>query len=233
VARGIRTPQVWPNDIAKICGRMQCSRSQLAERLGVSKASVSRWEKRIRSPRGKDADRLRELLGEQAAPVLDVMALRLSLKLTQRDFGKHFNVSRQQVAKWEQGAVEPRAQHFETMVKLATTVASMEDRPTPVRNADLLTVIAAATYLHVAEKTIRNAIKDGRLVYVRDTMPGPWPKNGRYLMARTDLDAFKTGGYDPCFKKGRRVRGHRELESAPAVLAFRVPDLQDPPRHQT
>jgi hypothetical protein len=31
-------------------------------------------------------------------------------------------------------------------------------------------------YLHVAEKTIRNAIKDGRLAYVRDRMPGPWPE---------------------------------------------------------
>jgi hypothetical protein len=85
-------------------------------------------------------------------------------------------------------------------------------------------------YLHVAEKTIRNAIKDGRLAYVRDTMPGPWPKDGRYQVTRTDLDAFKINGYDPYFKKGRWVRGNHEEESAAAVLEFPGPASDDPSR---
>lgn len=75
--------------------------------------------------------------------------------------------------------------------KLPTTITSKADELTPVSKTDLLTVAESARYLHVAEKTIRDALKDGRLAYVRDRMPGPWPKDGRYQMTRADLDAFK------------------------------------------
>ena len=112
--------------------------------------------------------------------------------------------------------------------KLATTVISRAEGTIPVRETDLLTVAQSAVYLQVAEKTIRNAIKDGRLAYVRDTIPGPWPKDGRYQMTRVDLDAFKMKGYDPYFKKGRWVRGNQGGEFAAAVLAFPGPDLEDP-----
>lgn len=226
-----RTRQVWPDDIGKICDHLKCSRVQLAELLKVSKACVSRWEKGTRRPRGRDAELLRELLGNAAAPILDITALRRRLRFTQRDFGQQCGVSRQQVAKWEQGTAEPRAKHFDLMVRLATTVANM-DAPTPVWKTDLLTVTESAAYLHVAEKTIRNAIKDGRLPYVRDTIPGPWPKDGRYQMARTDLDAFKMKGYDPYFKRGRFVHGERESEATRDVVAFAGGDVKNPWRHR-
>jgi hypothetical protein len=121
---------------------------------------------------------------------------------------------------------KPHPSHLKVFSKLATTITSTADEPIPVLKTDQLTVAESAAYLHVAGKTIRNAIKDGRLAYVRDTMPGPWPKDGRYQMTRADLDAFKINGYDPCFKKGRLVCGNREHERAAAVLAFPGSDLE-------
>jgi Helix-turn-helix domain len=75
--------------------------------------------------------------------------------------------------------------------------------PLSVVERDMLTVSAAAAISGITEKTIRKALKDGRLACTVDTSPGPWPKQGRYLIRRADVDAFKTNGYDPCFRKGR------------------------------
>ncbi len=136
----------------------------------------------------------------------NLVVLRRQLNETQQGLGKQFGVSRQTVANWEDGVRKPHPSKLRVFAKLAAKIISRADGP-PVRKSDFLTVAQSAAYLHVAEKTIRNAIEDGHLAYVRDTMAGPWPKNGRYLMTRTDLDAFKTKAYDPYFKKGRWVRG--------------------------
>jgi hypothetical protein len=84
----------------------------------------------------------------------------------------------------------------------------------------MLTVSGAAAYSSITEKTLRKALKDGRLAYTVDTSPGPWPRQGRYLIRRSDLEAFKVSGYDPYFKKGRWARGRQGQESAVGLLAF-------------
>jgi hypothetical protein len=45
----------------------------------------------------------------------------------------------------------------------------------------MLTVSGAVEYSGITEKTLRNAVKDGRLAYTVDTSPGPWPRSGRSL----------------------------------------------------
>ena len=64
--------QFQPADIDRLCKALQCSRAQLAGRLGVSRACVSQWEKGKRVPQRLDAARLRQLLGEQMGPAIDV-----------------------------------------------------------------------------------------------------------------------------------------------------------------
>jgi excisionase family DNA binding protein len=83
----------------------------------------------------------------------------------------------------------------------------------------MLTVSAAATYIGITEKTIRKAVKDGRLAHTVDTSPGPWPRQGRYLISRSDLEGFKANQYDPFFKKGRWL-GNYEPGAPPTILAF-------------
>jgi helix-turn-helix protein len=79
-------------------------------------------------------------------------------------------------------------------------------------------------YSGITEKTIRKAIKGGRLAYTVDTSPGPWPRQGRYMIRRSDLEAFKANGYDPYFKNGRWLRGnHQRQTTAGAVLPFGRP----------
>ena len=46
-----------------------------------------------------------------------------------------------------------------------------------------------------------------------DRSPGPWPRQGRYLIGRSDLEAFKMNSYDPYFKKGRWTRDDPALEN--------------------
>ena len=84
----------------------------------------------------------------------------------------------------------------------------------------MLTVSGAAAYSSITEKTIRKALKDGRLAYTVDTSPGPWPRQGRYLIRAVGRGIVQVNGYDPYFKKGRWMRGSQGQESAVGVLAF-------------
>lgn len=215
-----RRPKVYqfqPRDIERVCKTLNCSRAQLAARLGVSRACVSRWESGLRAPQGGDAARLRALVGEHAGPAVDVFDLRAKLGMTQRVFGAQFGVSRQQVQKWESGTAVPHRNQLDKLVSLAATATA----PTPpVSYPDMLTVSGAATFTNITEKTIRKAVKEGRLPYTVDTSPGPWPRSGRYLIKRADAESFKMNAYDPYFKKGRWARGNHRQEPAASVVAF-------------
>ena len=208
-----------PDDIERACETLNCSRAQLARTLGVSRACVSRWEKGLRVPQGGDAARLRTMVGKHEGPAIDVFALRAKLGMTQRVFGSQFGVSRQQVQKWESGAAVPHRSHLDKLVKLVAASATVP-APLTISRPDMLTVSAAAAYSGITEKTIRKAVKDGRLAHTVDTSPGPWPRQGRYLIRRSDLEEFKTNRYDPFFKKGRWLRGDREPNATPTVLPF-------------
>jgi DNA-binding transcriptional regulator YiaG len=211
--------QFQSDDIARVCSTLDCSRAQLAAKLGVSRACVSQWEKGVRAPQRGHAAQLRAWLGTDAS-VVDVQNLRLKLGMTQRVFGAQFGVSRQQVQKWESGKAAPHRTQLDKLVKLAAATAATR-APLSVVEADMLTVSAAATFSGITEKTIRKALKDGRLPYTIDTSPGPWPKQGRYLIRRADVDAFKANGYDPYFKKGRFKGTSVEVTgSGSGVVAF-------------
>jgi excisionase family DNA binding protein len=123
------------------------------------------------------------------------------------------------VQKWESGAAVPHRSHLDKLVKLVAASATVP-APLTISRPDMLTVSAAAAYVGITEKTIRNAVKDGRLAYTVDTSPGPWPRQGRYLIKRSDLEAFKADRYDPFFKKGRWLRRDREPNATPTVLPF-------------
>jgi DNA-binding transcriptional regulator YiaG len=211
--------QFQPGDIERACKTLSCSRAQLARTLGVSRACVSRWEKGLRAPQGGDSARLRAMVGDSAGPAIDVFDLRAKLGMTQRVFGSQFGVSRQQVQKWESGAAVPHRSHLDKLVKLA---AKATTRTLPVARADLLTVSGAATFAHITERTIRKAVKQGRLPYTVDTSPGPWPRSGRYMIKRVDVEAFKMNGYDPYFKKGRWSRDDQRQERTSTVVPFRA-----------
>ena len=202
-------------DIDRLCKVLNSSRAQLAARLGVTRACVSQWAKGKRVPQLADAARLRQLLGEPTGDAVNVFELRQKLAMTQRVFGAQFGVSRQQVQKWESGTAMPRRHHFAKLVKLA---AKATTRTPKMAKADLLTVSGAATFAQITEKTIRKAVKEGRLPYTVDTSPGPWPKSGRYMITRADLESFKANVYDPCFRKGRWTRGSQQ--PAAPVAAF-------------
>jgi DNA-binding transcriptional regulator YiaG len=202
-------------DIKRACKALDCSRAQLAKRLGVSRACVSRWEKGLRAPQRGDAARLRALIGESLAPGVDVFALRKKLGMTQHVFGAQFGVSRQQVQKWENGAAWPHRRQLEKLVKLAEVATTSVARGA---GADILTVSGAAMYSGITEKTLRKAIKGGRLPYTVDTSPGPWPKSGRYLLRQADVDDFKVNRYDPYFRKGRWERAGEEQALTPALV---------------
>ena len=215
--RRAKVYQFQPRDIERVCKALNSSRAQLANRLGVSRACVSRWERGLRAPQGGDAARLRALVGEHAGPAVDVFDLRAKLGMTQRVFGAQFGVSRQQVQKWESGTAVPHRNHLDKLVRLAATPRA----PTPpVSQPDMLTVSGAATFANITEKTIRKAVKEGRLPYTVDTSPGPWPRSGRYLIKRVDVESFKMNAYDPYFKKGRWARGTHKQEPAAPVVAF-------------
>jgi DNA-binding transcriptional regulator YiaG len=148
----------------------------------VSQPAVACWERGTKRPQGQHAQRLAELALEHlrdgpAFTPANLVALRRRLNETQRYFGQRIGVSRQTVANWEDRLRKPNPSQLKVFANLATKVTSMADGPITVRKTDLLTVAESAAYLHIAEKTIRNAIKDGRLAYVRDKMPGPWPKD--------------------------------------------------------
>jgi DNA-binding transcriptional regulator YiaG len=204
-----------PRDIERACKALDCSRAQLAKRLGVSRACVSRWEKGLRAPQRGDGARLRTLLGESLVPGVNVFALRKKLGMTQRVFSAQFKVSRQQVQKWESGAAWPHRRQLEKLVKLWEVAKTP---PLTGPRADMLTVSAAAVYSGITEKTLRKAIKGGRLPYTVDTSPGPWPKSGRYLLRQADLDDFRLNRYDPYFKKGRWGRAGEEKAFMPALV---------------
>lgn len=217
--------QFQPRDIERVCKTLSCSRAQLAGKLGVSRACVSRWEKGLRAPQGGDAARLRAWLGKDTGSVVDVFDLRARLGMTQRVFGAQFGVSRQQVQKWESGRATPQRSHLDKLVKLAGAAATVR-APLVNSQSEMLTVSGAASCSGITEKTIRKAVKDGRLAYTVDTSPGPWPRQGRYLIRRAELETFKTNGYDPYFKRGRWVRAsHEQKRTAGSVLAFAGPDF--------
>lgn len=209
--------QFQRRDIERVCKTLSCSRAQLAGKLGVSRACVSRWEKGLRAPQGGDAARLRAMVGEHAGPAVDVFDLRAKLRMTQRVFGAQFGVSRQQVQKWESGTAVPHRNHLEKLVKLVATATAPKP---PVSRPDMLTVSGAATFANITEKTIRKAVKEGRLPYTVDTSPGPWPRSGRYLIKRGDVESFKSNAYDPYFKKGRWTRGNHKNQAAASTVAF-------------
>ena len=218
MTRAAKVHQFQPQDIERVCKMLSCSRAQLAARLGVSRACVSRWEKGLRAPQGGDAERLRALLGEETGPVIDVFDLRARLGMTQQVFGSQFGVSRQQVQKWESGKAMPQRSHLDKLVKLAGAAATIR-APLALSHPEMLTVSGAAKFSDITEKTIRKAIKNGRLAYTVDRSPGPWPRQGRYLIGRSDLEAFKMNSYDPYFKKGRWLRaGHEQRLIIGSVL---------------
>ena len=212
-------------DIDRLCKALNCSRAQLARRLGVTRACVSQWEKGKRVPQQADAVRLRQLLGEQTGHAVNVFELRQKLAMTQRVFGAQFGVSRQQVQKWESGAAVPRRNHLAKLLRLATKATA---HVPAAAQADLLTVSGAATFAHITEKTIRKAVKEGRLPYTVDTSPGPWPRSGRYMIKPADVEAFKLNGYDPCFRKGRWLRHDQPQERISSVVPFRASDVNSP-----
>jgi DNA-binding transcriptional regulator YiaG len=219
VERRSTVHQFQSTDINRLCKVLNCSRAQLAGRLGVTRACVSQWEKGRRMPQRADAARLRQLLGEPVGNAVNVFELRRKLAMTQRVFGAQFGVSRQQVQKWESGKAMPHRNQLDKLVKLAGTAATVH-APLVIPDPEMLTVSGAAAYSGITEKTIRKALKDGRLAYTVDTSPGPWPRQGRYLIRRSDLEAFKASGYDPYFKKRRWVRGSQAQEAAVGVLEF-------------
>jgi DNA-binding transcriptional regulator YiaG len=222
VPSGSTLHQFRPADIDQVCTALHCSRAELARRLGVSRACVSQWEKGLRVPRQGDAARLRTWLGTNSSTtvVVDVFELRAKLGMTQRVFGARFGVSRQQVQKWESGKAIPHRSQLDKLVKLADAAATVR-ASLALSQPEMLTVSRAVAYSGITEKTIRKALKGGRLAYTVDTSPGPWPRQGRYLIRRSDLDAFKTNGYDPYFKKGRWLRdNHQRQTTGGAVLSF-------------
>ena len=220
MTQATKVQQFQPRDIERVCKTLDCSRAQLAAKLGVSRACVSRWEKGLRAPQGGDAARVRALLGEETGPVVDVFDLRVKLGMTQQVFGAQFGVSRQQVQKWESGKATPQRSQLDKLVKLAGAAATVR-APLAISHPEMLTVSGAAKCSGITEKTIRKAVKNGRLAYTVDTSPGPWPRQGRYLIGRSDLETFKMNSYDPYFKKGRWVRaGHEQRSTIGSVLAF-------------
>ena len=171
-------------------------------------------------PQQADAARLGELLGEPAGNAVNVFELRQKLGMTQRVFGARFGVSRQQVQKWESGKATPQRSHRDKLVTLSAAAATVR-APLAISNPEMLSVSDAAKCSGITEKTIRKAIKNGRLAYTVDRSPGPWPRQGRYLIGRSDLQAFKTNTYDPYFKKGRWARDNRAEESHGSVVSIR------------
>jgi transcriptional regulator with XRE-family HTH domain len=181
-------------------------------------------------PQQADAARLRQLLGEPVGNAVSVFELRQKLGMTQRVFGAQFGVSRQQVQKWESGKAVPHRSQLDKLVKLAGAAASVR-APLATSHPQMVTVSGAAKSSGITEKTIRKAIKNGRLAYTVDTSPGPWPRQGRYLIGRSDLEAFKMNIYDPYFKKGRWVRAGLEKRlNIGSVIAFTGSDAVGPDR---
>ena len=134
--------QFRPRDIGRVRDTLNCSRAQLAARLGVSRACVSRWEQGLRAPRGGDAARLHALASDFQGPVVDVFELRARLEMTQQVFGAQFGVSRQQVQKWERGTTVPHRSQLQKLVTLAA--ATVASRAITVSRLDMLTVSSAA-----------------------------------------------------------------------------------------
>jgi DNA-binding transcriptional regulator YiaG len=224
VRQAAKVHQFLPRDIDHVCKILSCTRSQLAGKLGVSRACVSRWEKGLRAPQGGDAARLRAWLGKDVGAPIDVFDLRAKLGMTQRVFGAQFGVSRQQIQKWETGKATPHRSQLDKLVKLVAATTSVPV-PLTVSHPEMLTVSGAVAYSGITEKTIRKAVKDGRLAFTVDTSPGPWPKSGRYLIRCADLDEFKITGYDPHFRKGRWQRAGHAREQANGVVSFRTSDV--------
>jgi DNA-binding transcriptional regulator YiaG len=196
----VKPHQFRLRDIDRLCKKLICTRAQLAARLGVSRACVCRWEKGVRAPQGSDAARLRAWLGQSDADsIVDVFDLRGKLGMTQRVFGAQFGVSRQQVQKWETGKVVPQRIHFDKLVRLVAVAATVP-APLAISHPEMFTVSAAASHSGITEKTIRKAVKEGRLPYTVDRSPGPWPRSGRFLIRRADVEEFKTNRYDPYFR---------------------------------
>jgi DNA-binding transcriptional regulator YiaG len=110
-------------DIDRLCKGLNCSRAELAGRLGVTRACVSQWAKGKRVPQQSDAARIRQLLGEEEHAV-NVFELRQKLGMTQRVFGVQFGVSRQQVQKWEGGKATPQRSHLDKLVKRRSRVVA-------------------------------------------------------------------------------------------------------------
>ena len=219
-------------DIGRLCKILNCSRAELSGRLNVTRACVSQWEKGKRVPQQADAARLRQLLGEPVGNAVTVFELRQKLGMTQRVFGAEFGVSRQQVQKWESGKAVPRRSQISKLMKLAGAATAVT-APLMISHPEMLTVSAAAAYSGITEKTIRKAVKGGRLAYTVDTSPGPWPRSGRYLIKRADLESFKMNVYDPYFKKGRWTRANHDQQPAIAVIAFPGVDVENPTRRHT
>ena len=137
-------------DIERLCTTLNCTRAQLAGRLGVSRACVSRWERGLRAPHGGDAARLRALVGEPGRSAVDVFDLRAKRGMTQRVFGAQFGVSRQQVQKWESGAAVP---HRSQLQKLVTLAAAATGSALQISHPEMLRVSGAAKHSAITENT--------------------------------------------------------------------------------
>jgi transcriptional regulator with XRE-family HTH domain len=102
------------------------------------------------------------LVAEETGPVVNVFELRARLRMTQRVFGAQFGVSRQQVQRWETGKATPHRSQLDKLVSLADAAASAPRLA--LADPDLFTIAGAAKYSGITEKTLRKAVKKGRLL---------------------------------------------------------------------
>lgn len=92
--------------------------------------------------------------------------------MTQRVFGEQFGVSRQQIQKWESGKAAPQRTQLDKLMKLADAAVTVTV-PLALSHPEMLSITGAVAFSAISEKTVRNAIRDGRLAYTVDTSPVP------------------------------------------------------------
>jgi DNA-binding transcriptional regulator YiaG len=147
---------VKPEDIRAVRKRLGYSQAEFGALFRVSQPAVAGWERGTKKPQGRHAQRLAELALEHLGDgpgftPANLVALRRQLNQTQPDFG----VSRQTVAKWEDGLRKPHPSQLKVFANLVTKVTSMAAGPIAVRKTDLLTVAESAAYLSASCHALR------------------------------------------------------------------------------
>jgi DNA-binding transcriptional regulator YiaG len=128
-----------PTDIRAGRQRLGHSQTEFGALFRVSQPAAAWWERGTKKPQGRHAERLAELAlehlrdGGPAFTPANLVALRRQLNQTQPDFG----VSRQTVAKWEDGLRKPHPSQLKVFANLVTKVTSMAAGPIAVRKTDL------------------------------------------------------------------------------------------------